>query len=88
MIYFNFNICYYKWRDRFENIKCWTGKTPFNHKFWEFQIIKNDKFVCFEFEITTHQDHAGIRLELGILGYEVDFNLYDSRHWNAEQGYH
>jgi len=85
MIHFNFNIRYYKWCDRFENIKCWSGKTPFNYKFWEFQIIKNDKFVCSEFEITTHQDHAGIRLVLGILGYEVNFNLYDSRHW--DKGY-
>lgn len=86
MIYFNFNIRNPKWWDRFENIKCWMGGTPFKNKYWEVEIIKNDNLLRLEFEVTTQQDHAGVNLELGLLGYEAHFKFYDNRHWNSEEG--
>lgn len=86
MIYFNFNIRNPNWWKRFKNIKCWMGSTPIKHKFWEVQVIENDNLLRVEFEVTTRQDHAGIRLELGLLGYEIHFTIYDNRHWNAEEG--
>ncbi len=83
-----FNICvnirHPKWYERFENIKCWAGETFIEHKFWEIEIIKNDNLLRFEFGFTTQQDHAGINLELGLLGYEIHFTVYDSRHWDLE----
>jgi len=86
MIYLNINIRNPKWWDRFKNIKCWTGETPIKHKYWEVEVIKNDNLLRFEFEVTTMQDHAGVNLELGLLGYEIHFTLYDNRHWNSEEG--
>lgn len=85
MIYFNFNIRN-PWWDRFANIKVWSGETPIKHKYWEVQITKCDNLLRVEFETTTRQDHAGVRLELGLLGYEIDFTIYDNRHWNSEEG--
>ena len=85
MIYFNVNIRNPKWDTRFENIKVWAGDTFWKHKFWEVQIIKNDNLLRVEFEFTTRQDHAGLNLELGLLGYEIHFTFYDSRHWNYEE---
>ena len=85
MIYFNINIRHPKWWERFENIKCWMGVTPFKHKFWEVEILKNDNLLRLEFEITTQQDHAGVRLELALFGYEISLAIYDSRHWNHEE---
>ena len=84
MIYFNINVRNPRWWERFKNIKYWVGETPIKHKFWEIQIIKNDNLFRFEFEITTQQDHAGSRLELGLLGYEIHFTFYDNRHWDYE----
>ncbi len=84
MIYFNFNIRNPKWWNRFENIKCWTGATPFENKFWEVELTKDSELLRFEFEFTTRQDHAGLRLELGLAGYTLRFNLYDNRHWNTD----
>ena len=55
-------------------------------KFWEVEVIKNDNLLRLEFEVTTQQDHAGVNLELGLLGYEVHFTFYDNRHWNSEEG--
>ena len=85
MIYFNINIRNPSWWERFENIKCWMGGTPITNKFWEVQVIKNDNLLRIEFEVTTQQDHAGTRLELGLFGYEVHFTFYDNRHWNHEE---
>jgi hypothetical protein len=30
-------------------------------------------------------DHAGLRVEIGLLGYDVEFQIYDVRHWDYEQ---
>ena len=84
MIYFNVNIRHPNWWKRFKNIKVWNGKTPFKNKFWEIQILKNDNLLRFEFEFTVQQDHAGLGLELGLMGYEICLSFYDNRHWNCE----
>lgn len=86
MIYFNFNIRNPKWWDRFELINCWMGATPIPHKFWEIQVMKGPELLRFEFEVTTQQDHAGMNIELALLGYHVGFTIYDNRHWNSEEG--
>lgn len=86
MIYFNINIRNPRWRDRFENIKCWTGSIPIPHKYWEVQAIKNDNLLRVEFGITSQQDHAGVNLELGLLGWEIHFTVYDNRHWDFDNG--
>jgi hypothetical protein len=85
MIYFNINIRNPRWWDRFENIKWWSGETPVKNKFWEVQIIKGPELFRFEFEVTTQQDHAGVNIELGLLGYHIGFTVYDNRHWNHEK---
>lgn len=85
MIYFNINVRHPGWWERFKNIKCWMGETPFKNKYWEVQIIKNDNLLRLEFAYTIKQDHAGLNLELGLLGYEIHFNIYDNRHWNHEE---
>ena len=84
MIYFNINIRNPMWGNRFANLFCRSGNTPWKHKYWEVEILKDSELFRIEFEFTTRQDHAGIGLELGLLGYKIDFRLYDSRHWDYE----
>ncbi len=84
MIYFNVNVRNPYWWNRFENIKSWAGKTLWEHKFWEIQITKAPELFRIEFEFTVRQDHAGPRLELGLLGYSIYFMFYDNRHWDTE----
>ena len=86
MIYFNFTLTPPSWWERFKNIKCWAGDTPWKNKYWEVQITKCEHLFRIEFQWTIRQDHAGVRLELGVFGYQIDFNFYDSRHWNTEAG--
>ena len=80
MIYLNLNIRN-PWLDRFENVRNWTGKFIKN-KWWEIEILKTDNFFRFEFQYTIRQDHAGVHLELGLLGWEFSCGIHDSRHWD------
>jgi hypothetical protein len=73
------------WWDRFDNIWCGHGKTPFKHKFWEIQVMKSDDIVAIDLRISTRTDHAGLDLWIGFLGYAINLNFYDHRHWNAEK---
>ena len=39
----------------------------------------------FKFEIDLHiigRDHAGFNFEINMFGWQIDFRIYDSRHWD------
>jgi hypothetical protein len=84
MIYLNLNLRNPKWWNRFESLWCKSGKTPWKHKFWEIQFMKTPELFRIEFNWTVCQDHAGVRLELGLFGYQLDMSFCDSRHWNIK----
>jgi hypothetical protein len=69
------------WSSRFENIKCWTGKTFIKNKRWEFELLKTTDILLLSFALTTKQDHAGLEIEIGLFGFQARFNVYDCRHW-------
>lgn len=83
MIRLNFNLRN-PWSSRFENIKCWAGKTFFKNKCWEFELLKTTDILSLSFAFTVRQDHAGLDIEAGILGYCLHFNFYDNRHWDDD----
>lgn len=71
--------------NRFKNIKCCHGRLPITrHKFWEIQIYKGSDIIDFFLRVTTKQSHAGIHAGFGLFGFNVEFQIYDSRHWNQE----
>lgn len=82
MIYFNINIRN-PWSNRFENVKNWAGQIT-EWKCWEVEILKTENLFRFEFHYTIMQDHAGLQLELGLLGWELNAGIHDSRHWDEE----
>lgn len=55
------------------------------NKAWEFNIYRTATIFSNRLELTMNRDHAGLRLEIGLLGYEVEFQIYDVRHWNYEK---
>ena len=69
---------------RFENVKCWYGPIS-KHKAWEVQIVKSNTILTFTLYTRLRQDHEGFDVTLGILGYELLFNFYDTRHLDAYQ---
>jgi len=85
MIYFGFNIAN-PFSRRWKNMWCKAYDTPFKHKYIELEMFKDSTIVSFSFKLSTRQDHAGMMIELGAVGYSFLFNLYDNRHWNSEEG--
>jgi hypothetical protein len=49
----------------------------------EFNLYKTGTILGIEFDLTTRQDHAGLRLMLGLLSWQVELQVYDARHWNS-----
>jgi hypothetical protein len=70
------------WSDYFKSGYCWSGKL-FKNKFWELQAMRTNDIVCVRAEITYRTDHAGARFELGLLSFNIAFNIYDNRHWDS-----
>jgi hypothetical protein len=83
MISFNFNLRN-PWSNKFENLWCRSFATPFENKFIELEVTRDFTLLSFMFNWTVRQSHAGLDLEIGLLGYNLHFNLYDCRHWNIE----
>ncbi len=83
MINLNFGLRFPNY-NRFRNIWCQHYSTPFQFKFLEMQIYASADIVSFEVDYTKKQDHAGLHFGVGFLGYNFDFNFYDSRHWDNE----
>jgi hypothetical protein len=85
MIYFGFNITN-PWCGSFKNLWNRVYNTPFKNKFLELEITKDTSIISFSFRLATRQSHAGLMMDLGLLGYTFSFNFYDSRHWNYTEG--
>jgi hypothetical protein len=83
MINVNFEIGYPWWNDKFKSFFSRAWQTLIKHKYFEIELLQDNlNLFHFQFNWTTKQDHAGIKLELGLFGYELWCHLYDSRHWD------
>lgn len=85
MIYFGFNITN-PWSKRWKNVWNKVLFTPHPSKYIELEYIRDNSLASFSFRLTTRTDHAGLMIDLGLLGHCLSFNLHDSRHWNYEAG--
>ncbi len=70
--------------DRWGIIWSTAGKTPFPHKYWDFDFSRSPDIISFEFSWKVRTDHAGVNVEIGLFGYSADFTFYDDRHWDNE----
>lgn len=64
----------------FHNFRTWSWKTPFEHKFVELQLMRTPDLLELSLNVTFKEPHAGTRLTIGILTYQVELTFYDSRH--------
>ncbi len=70
--------------DRWDNI--YNRSAVLGKKAVEFEVYRVTTIVSFAFRWNIRQDHAGMNLELGLFGYTVSAQYYDTRHWNEEAG--
>lgn len=70
-----------KW-EFFKPLGCVSGRLTKN-KSWELEhSFYTGLIVDLDVRVTHNQDHAGIDITFGILGYGIGFRIYDTRHWN------
>lgn len=81
MINISFNLSN-PWSSRWQNLWNGTCNTPFKNKHVELEVIKDTSIISVAFHLSTQCSHGGLRAELGILGYSLNFNFHDNRHWN------
>jgi hypothetical protein len=83
MINFNFEIKN-PWSSRWNIVLTKHGLLK-KYKGFEFNVYRSNTIVNFEFNLSTRTDHAGLSLHLGIVGYQIEFSLHDTRHWDYEK---
>jgi hypothetical protein len=69
------------WGTPFDNLWNQFGRLTKN-KSWELELLKGRQIIGFEFSYTMRQSHAGLSIELALLGYSISFQIYDTRHWD------
>jgi len=52
------------------------------HKAVEANIYCTANIIKLLLVYSTRQDHAGLQVEVGLLGYNFELHFYDTRHWN------
>jgi hypothetical protein len=52
------------------------------NKAWEFNGYRTNQIIDVDFNVRPKGDHAGARVMLGLLSFNVELHFYDVRHWN------
>ena len=84
MIHISFGLSN-PWGRPFDNLWNRSGLIT-THKAWEIELLQTRTMIGFELSFTQRQSHAGLTVELAVLGRSVCFTIYDTRHWNHETG--
>ena len=84
MIHISFGLSN-PWGRPFDNLWNRSGLIT-THKAWEVEILQTRTMIGFELSFTQRQSHAGLTVELAVLGRSVCFTIYDTRHWNHKTG--
>ena len=80
MIHISFGLSN-PWGRPFENLWNRSGSIT-QYTAWEAELLQTRELIGFEFSLTQRQSHAGLTVELALLGRSLSFMIYDTRHWN------
>lgn len=82
MINLNFNV-YNPWSNTW-NILWSQRRLIGKNKAVEFNGYRTNHIINVDFNFKPIGDHGGVRIMLGLFGYDVELYFYDCRHWNYE----
>jgi hypothetical protein len=51
----------------------------------EANIYRTATIINLTLAYSIRQDHAGLRIEFGMLGYNCEFHIYNTRHWDYKK---
>ena len=84
MINLNFTVSN-PWSSRWTilwNRSRFVGKNYYRNKVVEFNGYQTNHLINVDFNFKPAGDHGGVRIMLGLLGYDVELHFYDTRHWD------
>jgi len=78
---FNFELSLrYPFSKRFKLLAGKSG-TLLTNKAWESNLYATDTIIKFSIDFSPRRDHGGIVVYIGAVGFDYEFNFYDTRHW-------
>ena len=82
MINLNFNV-YNPWSNTWTIL--WSQRRLIGkNKAVEFNGYRTNHIFNVDLQFKPIGDHGGVRIMLGLFGYDVELYFYDCRHWNYE----
>jgi len=83
-MYFNFSIInFFTKKDKWEKYIMFYRRLSKNKHLEIETFYSNSYLLQVEFKFTSHgEDHAGLRFNINLFGWELDVSIYDSRHWD------
>lgn len=72
------------WSNRFRLIASRFGSLGKN-KAWEFNTYSTNDIVRVDLRYSVRCDHAGVFVEVGLLGFALELSWYDVRHWDSDK---
>jgi len=82
MLHVGFKL-YNPFSNRFSTLWYYNGFIT-KHKSFEIQLVKTNYIFEVAVDATTQKDHAGVNLDLSLLGYSLNLNVHDIRHWDHQ----
>jgi hypothetical protein len=55
-------------------------------KSWELNAYRTNTILLVGVDFSIKKDHAGFGLRLGVASLEIEFQVYDARHWDYQLG--
>jgi hypothetical protein len=56
------------------------------YKTLDLNLTKDNNIISFYLRWAIRESHAGICVDVGILGYSIGFEFADVRHWDSQKG--
>ena len=82
---FNLQTQIYLPFDHFKNLGCIHGRISAN-KAWELEhTYYSGSLLDVDISLSVREHHAGFDITVGLFGYGIHFQIYDTRHWNYER---
>ena len=82
MFNLNFNI-YNPWSNTWTIL--WNKSNLISkNKAWEFNGYRTNHIINVDFQFNPVGDHGGVRVMLGLVGFDIELHVYDTRHWDYE----
>lgn len=82
MITFNFLISN-PWSNTWDLVWGKSGLLT-THKAWELNLYRTNQFIEVYFMLNFNCDHAGIKFNISLFGYTLEYTVYDTRHWDYD----